>query len=64
MTPPQTITPPESLAATKERTNRTVQIPLTGAPWVLLQVPYPMTEANWAEMEEFLKLMKKPLTAK
>ena len=68
MAQPQTITPPEaqktpeSSAATTVQTNRTVQIPLTGAPWALLQIPFPMTDANWAEMEEFLKLMKKPLT--
>lgn len=42
--------------------NRTVQIPLTGAPWALLQIPYPMTEENWAELEAFLKLLKRPLT--
>ena len=42
--------------------NRTVQIPLTGAPWALLQIPYPMTEENWEEMQSFLELMKRPLT--
>ena len=42
----------------------TVQIPLTGAPWAMLQVPYPMTNENWEEMENFLKLMRKPLTTK
>ena len=44
------------------RVNRTVQIPLTGAPWVLLQVPYPMTDDNWEEMQAQLLLLKKPLT--
>lgn len=47
---------------TKTRVNRTVQIPLTNAPWVLLQVPYPMTDANWDEMQKQLDLLKKPLT--
>ena len=42
----------------------TVQIPLTGAPWAMLQVPYPMTDEKWEEMESFLKLMRKPLTTK
>ena len=45
-----------------KRVNRTVQIPLTGAPWALLQIPFPMTDDNWAEMQKFLELMKKPLT--
>lgn len=54
----------QKAAAIDERTNRTVQIPLTGAPWALLQIPYPMTEDNWDEMENFLNLMKKPLTTK
>ena len=49
--------------STTARVNRTVQIPITGCPlWVLLQIPYPMTEDNWEEMESFLKLMKRPLT--
>lgn len=52
----------ESPTATMAQTNRTVQIPLTGAPWALLQIPYPMTEVNWSEMEKLLNLMKKPLT--
>ena len=42
--------------------NRTVQIPLTGAPWALLQIPYPMTQENWKEMQSFLALMERPLT--
>ena len=61
-TPPTTQTAHASPPVTTTQTNRTVQIPLTGAPWALLQIPYPMTDANWAEMEEFLKLMRKPLT--
>ena len=44
------------------RVNRTVQIPLTDAPWALLQIPYPMTEENWEEMTKLLNLMKRPLT--
>ena len=50
-------TPPPPATST-----RTVQIPLTGTAWAMLQVPFPMTPANWTEMEEFLKLMKRPLT--
>ena len=66
-TPAEPITPEtqkiqESPTATMSQTNRTVQIPLTGASWALLQIPYPMTEANWTEMQKFLELMKKPLT--
>ena len=45
-----------------KRANRTLQVPLTGAPWVLLQIPYPMTEANWQEMMKHLELLKGPLT--
>lgn len=44
------------------QTNRTIQIPLTEAPWALLQIPFPMTEANWEEMIRFLELAKQPLT--
>ena len=70
MAQPLTIDPTPETAAeaeklkdvTKARVNRTVQIPLTGAPWVLLQVPYPMTDANWDQMQEQLDLLKKPLT--
>jgi len=45
------------------QTNRTLQIPLTGASWALLQIPFPMTEENWTELQDYLKLMKKPLTS-
>lgn len=75
MAMPETITQREDLAdggkggregvtggGTGKRTNRTVQIPLTGAPWVLLQVPCPMTEANWDEMKKQLDLLKARLT--
>ena len=70
MAQPLTIDPTPEAAAeaeklkdgAKARVNRTVQIPLTGAPWVLLQVPYPMTDANWDEMQKQLDLLKKPLT--
>ena len=50
--------PPSSTTTT----TKTVQIPLTGTTWAMLQVPFPMTEDNWKEMEDFLKLMKRPLT--
>lgn len=40
-----------------------VQIPLTGVPWGIIQLPVPMTEENWGELEEFLKLMKGPITS-
>ena len=77
MTPPETIeqtpkprtTQIPSVSKTSDQptvdttqVNRTVQIPLTGAPWALLQIPYPMTEENWEEMQSFLELMKRPLT--
>lgn len=39
-----------------------VQIPLTGTTWAILQVPVPMSEENWRELLDFLKLMKKPIT--
>lgn len=59
------IMPPETIGQQKDtiaQTNRTVQIPLTGAPWALLQIPFPMSEDNWKELEQYLALMKKPLT--
>lgn len=52
----------QALPPQSRQVNRTVQIPLTGAPWVLLQIPYPMTEENWKEMEAFLAVVKRPLT--
>jgi hypothetical protein len=39
-----------------------VQIPLTDAPWAIIQVPVPMTEKNWQELQDFLGLMKGPVT--
>jgi hypothetical protein len=78
MTPPETITgqgvseqqkndhPTDNGTprnAPSQRTNRTVQIPLTKAPsWALLQVPFPMTAEDWQELLEFLNLMESPLT--
>jgi hypothetical protein len=71
MAPPPAINPPSSQSQSvhksseqSQQVTRTVQIPLTGAPWAMLQIPYPMTEENWEEMKSFLELMKRPLTTK
>ena len=45
-----------------QRTTKQMPIPLTNAPWGVLQLPYPMTEEDWQEFEEFLSHMKGPLT--
>jgi hypothetical protein len=39
-----------------------IQIPLTGTTWAIVQVPVPMSEENWQEFQDFLALMKKPIT--
>jgi len=44
------------------QTVKQMPIPLTGASWGVLQLPFPMTPENWEELEDFLKLMKGPLT--
>ncbi len=44
------------------QTVKQMPIPLTNAPWGVLQIPFPMTQENWEELEDFLKLMKGPLT--
>lgn len=43
-------------------TIKQIQIPLTGTTWAVIQVPVPMSEENWQELQDFLKLMKKPIT--
>lgn len=37
---------------------RTVSLPLAGAPWATLQVPYPLSEEAWDQMMQLLKAMK------
>ena len=44
------------------QTVKQMPIPLTGASWGVLQLPFPMTQENWEELEDFLRLMKGPLT--
>jgi hypothetical protein len=39
-----------------------LRIPLTDAPWATVQIPVPMTVENWQELEDFLSLMKGPIT--
>lgn len=43
---------------------RTLQLPLTSAPWMLLRVPYPMTDNNWEQMLATLEVMKAGLVEK
>ncbi len=47
----------------QQTTTKQVPIPLTGVPWGVLQLPFPMTEDNWKELIDFLALMKGPITA-
>ena len=63
MAPPPVITSdetpskPSGQASTIQQSTKTVQIPLTGAPWAMLQVPYPMSDENWEEMEKYLEFL-------
>ena len=41
---------------------RTLYIPLTGAPWAVMQVPYPMTKENLEEIKAFLTTYERALT--
>ena len=43
-------------------TMRTLQIPLTDAPWAMIQVPYPMTAKDWEELMAWFKANASPLT--
>ncbi|MDO8635568.1 MAG: hypothetical protein Q7R34_04880 [Dehalococcoidia bacterium] len=43
-------------------TIKQIQIPLTGTTWAVVQVPVPMSEENWQELEDFLDLMKGGIT--
>lgn len=54
--------PVQKIADGSRQTTRTVQIPLTDAPWASIQIPYPISEATWDEMMSFLGLMKRPFT--
>ncbi len=44
------------------QTIKQMPIPFTGASWGIIQVPFPMTQDDWEELEAFLKVMKGPLT--
>ena len=65
MTLPSTLVKPETAAPEEpgvKSVMRTLQIPLTDAPWVMIQVPYPMTELDWGELRAWLDSNASPLT--
>lgn len=49
-------------AAVEGITMRTLQIPLTNAPWATIQVPYPMDIEDWEELRAWLNANASPLT--
>jgi hypothetical protein len=59
--PPATMTPVsdavEPIKAPAQGTTRTVQLPLLKE-WALLQVPFPMSEADWQQLLRVLEAMK------
>ena len=62
MAPMPTSAEPTSAAPTAPPTMRTLQIPLTDAPWAMIQVPYPMTAKDWEELMAWFKANASPLT--
>ena len=51
------------MADTINPTIKQVVIPLTNAPWAILQIPIPMSEENWKGLEGFLTLIKEAVVS-
>ncbi len=65
LAPPSTVIQrrqPAPEAADETATMRTLQIPLTDAPWATIQIPYPMTAQDWEELRAWLDSNASPLT--
>jgi len=72
MVPPKTFATDSEVETTKksqdqsrkpeDQTMRTLQIALTNAPWAMVQVPYPMSKEDWAELMSWFEAHASPLT--
>ena len=55
-------TPAQTQNQTQAQTMKTLPIPLTNAPWAMIQLPFPMTKADWDELMTWFKNNATPLT--